>query len=31
MSFDEDNLAALAGLLILFIIGYAILKGAGWA
>jgi hypothetical protein len=31
MNIDEDSLAALAGMLILFIIGYAIFKGAGWA
>lgn len=27
---DEDSLAALAGMLLLFIIGTAFLKGLGW-
>lgn len=31
MRLDEDNLAALAGFLIIFIIGYAFFKGMGWA
>lgn len=28
--FDEDSLAALAGMLLLFILGLAFLKGLGW-
>lgn len=31
MQFDEDSAAALAGMLVLFILGYAFLKGMGWA
>lgn len=31
MKLDEDNAAALAGMLMLFILGYAFLKGMGWA
>jgi hypothetical protein len=30
MQIDEDNMAALAGLLILFIVGSAFCKGMGW-
>lgn len=31
MNIDEENMAALAGMLILFILGYAFFKGMGWA